>query len=220
MCFQDLLFNENGEGWLAAKMRKRREAIRKQRNKENVHHNAENQTEQIEYTEADAANDFELLKSTMVDDSSIELIKEKLILTQNYRAQILLDMRSDIRESFPYFFVRSDLVSSFSIDFNLMDSKNTVVICFSRFYLILNETKNMKQLKMMHWRMYGEYGCQSFALNVNWTTQILLQFGLKKLRMFFCCFFSSRACHQKWFSVPQLENFYNFTRYTKITFLL
>lgn len=113
--FQDLLFNENGDGWLTARMRKRREAIRKQRDKESARRNVDNELDpgQMEYTEIEAEIDFELLKATVVDDESIEFIKDKLILTQNYRTQILSDLKTDLRECFPYFFVRSDLVSSF-----------------------------------------------------------------------------------------------------------
>lgn len=96
-------------------MKKRREAIRKQRNKEFANRNPENEAEPgIEYTEIDAEIDFGLLKSTDVEDESIEFIKEKLILTQNYRTQILSDLKTDLRECFPYFFIRSELVSSFA----------------------------------------------------------------------------------------------------------
>lgn len=116
LCFKDLLFNENGAGWLCDKMKRKREAIKKQRDKENAQHILQSELEQssADYSEYDAQNDFEILKSTVVNDESpiesLNFIKDKLILTQNYRTQILANMRTDLRESFPYFFVRSELV--------------------------------------------------------------------------------------------------------------
>lgn len=114
LCSQDLLFNENGAGWLSEKMKRKREAIRKQRDKEIAQreHETDQEPNDIDYTEIDAQIDFEILKATIVDDESMEFMKDKLILTQGYRTQILSNMRTDLRECFPYFFVRSELVNS------------------------------------------------------------------------------------------------------------
>lgn len=79
-----------------------------------MNRNPEESVGEIEYTESDAKEDFEILKSTVVNDENIDMIQKKLVLTQNYRTQIMSNMKTDLKESFPYFFVRSELVSSFS----------------------------------------------------------------------------------------------------------
>lgn len=90
-------------------MKRKREAIKKQRDKENAQHMLQSEQEQnsSDYSEYDAQSDFEILKSTVVNDESpiesLNFIKDKLILTQNYRTQILANMRTDLREVFLIF---------------------------------------------------------------------------------------------------------------------
>lgn len=78
--------------------------------------------------------DFDILKTVVISDETIDFVKEKIILTQSYRTQILSDMKVDLRESFPYFFVQPELVS---VLFLLCSIPSISVIRFDRFCSIL-----------------------------------------------------------------------------------
>lgn len=62
------------------------------------------------YTEENARSDFEILKSTLVNDENLDFFQEKLKLTRSYRLKILLNKDTDLMENFPYLFVRPELV--------------------------------------------------------------------------------------------------------------
>lgn len=50
------------------------------------------------------------MKSIVVNDRNIDLIKSKLVLTVEYRTQLLKDKEVNLKEEFPYFFVSPCLV--------------------------------------------------------------------------------------------------------------
>lgn len=50
------------------------------------------------------------MKSLVVDEDALEVIKVNLRSTRTYRDQMLLDKRTDLLESFPYFFTNPSLV--------------------------------------------------------------------------------------------------------------
>lgn len=56
-------------------------------------------------------NDIEILKTTIVNDDNMKLIKSKLEATSQYRLKMLQDKSIDLLETFPYFFVDPNLVS-------------------------------------------------------------------------------------------------------------
>lgn len=64
---------------------------------------AAEEEDRVPYTEEDAIADFNDLKSTVVNDDNIQQIQDKLVLTRDYRLQILLNMDTDLLENFPYF---------------------------------------------------------------------------------------------------------------------
>lgn len=59
--------------------------------------------------ELEASMDY--LKCTVVNNDNMNQIRAKLIETMKYRSELMKDPKTDIRESFPYFFVSTDLVS-------------------------------------------------------------------------------------------------------------
>lgn len=61
-------------------------------------------------TEELARVDIEYLKTVVVNESSIEMIKDKLVSTAEYRSKMLDDKQTDLRIEFPYFFTHADLV--------------------------------------------------------------------------------------------------------------
>lgn len=110
----DLFLNESGGGWLIDRMKKKRSAIRKQREKEDADQIQEREIV-TENVEVNVQTDFEILKTTVVTDESMEFIKRKLIITQQYRQQMLSNLNSHLIECFPYFFIRPELVSVFFV---------------------------------------------------------------------------------------------------------
>lgn len=56
----------------------------------------------------EAAMDY--LKTTVVTDSNLAQIKEKMVETMAYRIKLMNDQRMDIKESFPFLFVSVELV--------------------------------------------------------------------------------------------------------------
>lgn len=87
-------------------MKKRRQNIRKQQQLENLNSTVVDET----YTENDAKNDFEILKSTVITESNINFVKDLLIRTSDYRLNILYDESADLLEHFSFFFAFPDLV--------------------------------------------------------------------------------------------------------------
>lgn len=58
----------------------------------------------------DMRDEFMLLRSTIVTDDTMNLIKDKLRMTAEYRLQLLEDQNLDLLENFPYFFTNPELV--------------------------------------------------------------------------------------------------------------
>lgn len=63
-----------------------------------------------------AAADILYLKSLPINDSNLEIFTQKLNSTREYRQKMLLDKSINLKEQFPYFFVKPELVRLF-IDF-------------------------------------------------------------------------------------------------------
>lgn len=53
------------------------------------------------------------LKEAIINDTDIELIKNKLNSTRTFRKEIMKDMKFDIRESLPFFLSHPILVMKF-----------------------------------------------------------------------------------------------------------
>lgn len=52
----------------------------------------------------DPKNDIDLLKSLIVGDENLEVFRQKLNATREYRAQMMTKKETEIKEHFPYFF--------------------------------------------------------------------------------------------------------------------
>lgn len=59
--------------------------------------------------------DLEFLKYCVVNEEPNDVLTEKLNSTRELREKILKDENTDIRESFPFFFIKPQLVSIFEI---------------------------------------------------------------------------------------------------------
>lgn len=57
--------------------------------------------------------EFHLLKSTIVNQENLELIKEKLKITSTYRSRLFTDRNINLLEQFPFFFTNPELVSRY-----------------------------------------------------------------------------------------------------------
>lgn len=64
------------------------------------------------YTDDNAKDDIEFLRTVAVNDTNMPIIEDKLTLTLKYRADIVCaDKRPSLLERFPYFFTHPTLVS-------------------------------------------------------------------------------------------------------------
>lgn len=58
--------------------------------------------------------DFEFLKTVVIDESNIDVVKTKLAKTSEYRRQMIRENESlDLLENFPYFFHTPKLVRNY-----------------------------------------------------------------------------------------------------------
>lgn len=88
-------------------------------------------------TQMEASIDY--LKCTMVNNSNMNQIREKLVETLNYRMALMNDPKLDIKETFPFFFMSTDLVRyffQFVFKFNSLASTVSKVVHFCRSFLI------------------------------------------------------------------------------------
>lgn len=69
---------------------------------------AENTSDEFVTEMSDLIND---MKSWTISADGLDSIKTNLRKTRNYRKKMMLDGKTDLLESFPYFFVNIDLVS-------------------------------------------------------------------------------------------------------------
>lgn len=67
--------------------------------------------EQATYTEENAKEDCNFLRTAVVNSSNREKIEEKLKATAEYRKKICADPENSLLKQFPFFFTHSDLVS-------------------------------------------------------------------------------------------------------------
>lgn len=102
-------------GWLNIRLKTVRENMKQLNlNAANVSMNRSllNQSMAIEEVCDDsvAANDIVFLKSLLVSDENMDTFWEKLNSTRSYRHKMLLDKNTHLKEQFPYFFTRPDMV--------------------------------------------------------------------------------------------------------------
>lgn len=63
-------------------------------------------------------DDMECLIDTMKtvlinDEKDVEALKKKLKITREYRNNMLLDKKMDLLETFPYFFIEAEMVTTY-----------------------------------------------------------------------------------------------------------
>lgn len=63
-----------------------------------------------ESTDEDMKHLIIKMKSVVIDESSLDNIKGDLRTTRDYRSKMLLNTKTDLLESYPYFFTNIDLV--------------------------------------------------------------------------------------------------------------
>lgn len=61
-------------------------------------------------SDEEAKSDIDFLKTVLVNDENIGLIKEKLIATRSYRLKMMEELDIDLLEMFPHFFTNPSLV--------------------------------------------------------------------------------------------------------------
>lgn len=69
----------------------------------------------IDECDEDMQNLVNQMKSVVINDSNIEKIKLDLQKSREYRCKMLLDAKTDLLESYPYFFTNVDLVCYHSL---------------------------------------------------------------------------------------------------------
>lgn len=133
-------------GFLTTKLRNVRAAIKKDRkmllSQSGLNHTSENQSitnesnielentiddEDSSSQEEQMKNDVAFLKNAIVNNEQIETIQQKIVSTLEYRIKMMDELKMDVLENFPYFFVYPWLVRTFetfpqtnlSIGFNI-----------------------------------------------------------------------------------------------------
>lgn len=107
---KDLLYNGKSGGSLYVKMKNIRAALKPNPVEEIV---ADEAVEEFEdEIGGTAKNDVAILKTTIVKPENMDIIKEKLRKTVNYRLKMLENKEIDLLENFPYFFTNAELVSN------------------------------------------------------------------------------------------------------------
>lgn len=87
-----------------------------------------------------ARNDIEFLKSVTVNEGNMQIIKEKLISSAEYRMRMLKDHHIELRVEYPYFYTYPDLVIN---DIKITNSKSILhsranIYYIFRFFSIFN----------------------------------------------------------------------------------
>lgn len=104
---QEFLYSGR-KGWLVSLLKSRRtkdNAVRPQ----NLDDEADEETEPMEYSADEAAQDVEYLKMTTYDTNTAEIMEEKIKLTAKYRHNKLSETGVNI-EQFPFFIAHPHLV--------------------------------------------------------------------------------------------------------------
>lgn len=108
---KEIIRNTNDGGKLGIGLRNKRFQINKNKADKPVGDTPKaNLRATPETNNAEDVNEFELLKSTLVNNENMALIKVKLKLTLPYRLSLLRQIEINLLESFPYFFVSAELV--------------------------------------------------------------------------------------------------------------
>lgn len=104
-------------GWILSNLKNRRVADKRNKNSNDTEKEDENthddqMEENIEeYTEENAKDDCEFLRSVVVNSSNRAKIEEKLIATTEYRKKICMNSDNNLLKHFPCLFTHSYLVS-------------------------------------------------------------------------------------------------------------
>lgn len=105
---QEFLYSGR-KGWLVSLLKSRRtkdNAVRPQ----NLDDEADEETEPMEYSADEAAQDVEYLKMTTYDTNTAEIMEEKIKLTAKYRHNKLSETGVNIVKQFPFFIAHPHLV--------------------------------------------------------------------------------------------------------------
>lgn len=113
LCLQEALLNGKNGGFIGAKLKYLRGIERTHLLNENQA-NAVIREVQLDVPEVQHHNDeedFEFLKSCVVNAENMTIIKQKLKSTIEYRVGVMNDQNIEFLEQFPYFFTNPELVS-------------------------------------------------------------------------------------------------------------
>lgn len=100
----ETVHNSNDGGKLGIGLRNKRFQTNKNKPNETVEYGSSS-------NDIKESDDFELLKSTMVNKENMAIIKERLKRSLQYRMTLLHQIEINLLEAFPYFFVSAELGS-------------------------------------------------------------------------------------------------------------
>lgn len=106
---------KNSSGWLVSVLKGRRHADKRNKNAndaEDVDMNSNDVDVALPaYTDEQAKDDCNFLRTAVVDPSMKPIIEDKLKATAEYRKQICSDPANNLLERFPFFYTHPELVS-------------------------------------------------------------------------------------------------------------
>lgn len=110
---QEMFYNtSNNSGWIISVLKTRRTALKRDGNaKDNNGNEIKLESESAAYTDVEARQDVEYLRTVLVNPTTMPFIEKKLLLTRKYRTDICEKPITDFRSLFPYFFTHPELVS-------------------------------------------------------------------------------------------------------------
>lgn len=84
--------------------------------------------------DADMQNLIDQMKSVVIDDNNLEEIKADLRVSREYRCKMLLNPKTDLLESYPYFFTNVDLVCYHSLGHFTCKIYNNIFVFYILFF--------------------------------------------------------------------------------------
>lgn len=108
VCTQNSMcgYIENRVKFLA---KKQKQAAKRDENANELLESSANELSQT-ITDAESQELVDKMKSLVIDKNNVDALKDDLRATRSYRSKMLLNKRSDLLESYPYFFTNIDLV--------------------------------------------------------------------------------------------------------------
>lgn len=131
------------------------------------------------------ADVIESMKRILIkDESHVETIKDHLEKTRAYRRNLITRSTVDLLETFPYFFVRPQLVSSFLFFVSKEQGKMNGFSIVQRYRM--NSRSNFQTLTAQHLSIIGLNSRQDLTiyLNPNIRRASSIQIGPRRLRTF------------------------------------